>query len=322
MDEMDEMDLEQGVLPRPLPTGNELMSGPITTGGATRQEKEIEFIMDNIHGRIVSLRNDESFQKKKVAIFALSCFSAMGGVTLILFGLHLTVFFEKYSDNMVAIVFGSIFCAPMLYWVYFLFAPGREEVKKRRKIHIDRKDRRKPTLFNQLVEEARQSTEPPVRRIRVLAHIRKHDHPIVASTMLELCDAIHLQCGLAVERQLLRFEDEDLDIQLDKKLDVFYKMDDNSRVYVYNKGGVYTANSPLKQKKRRDILTNLHAVEGEDLDTPPMRNTNAGMDGRASTAGSNADESRKSANLKSSISDGRDSGRESKSGKGGISWAN
>lgn len=234
---------------RPLPTGNELMSGPITSGATTRQEKEIAFVMENIENRIQSLQNDEMFQTYKWLLFSISVFSAMVGVTLILFGLHMTYFFERYKGNTVAIVFGGIFCSPPLYWFYYLFVPSRQEKRRRRRIYIDRVDRRKPTLFNQLVEEARRFTEPPPRRIRVLAHIRKHDYPIVASTMQELTEAIAKQCGISVERQLLRYNDNDLEIHLKEKLDVYYGLDDNARIFVYNKGGYFTASSPLKQAR-------------------------------------------------------------------------
>lgn len=72
--------------------------------------------------------------------------------------------------------------------------------------------------------------------IRILAHIRKHDYPIVCSTMQELSNAIADQCGLTVERQLLRFNEKDLEMHLDEKLDEYYGMANNDRVYVYNKG--------------------------------------------------------------------------------------
>mmetsp|Transcript_4974 Transcript_4974/g.8106 ORF Transcript_4974/g.8106 Transcript_4974/m.8106 type:complete len:374 (+) Transcript_4974:108-1229(+) len=329
-------------LSRPLPTGNELMSGPIKEGGPTRQEKEIEFVMGNIEDRLTSLKNDENFTVKKWLLFSLSCFSLMGGVTLILFGFHMTFFFEKYDDNIVAVVFGSIFCTPVFYWFYWVFIPNKKEVKRRMKIHVDRADRRKPTLFNSLVEDARKATEPPVKRIRILAHIRKHDYPIVASTMLELCTAIQNQCGLAVERQLLRHNDVDLDIHLDKKLDVYYNLEDNSRVYVYNKGGYFTADSPLKKAKTMDLLKKLQAEEGEKSDggggPPGSRGSTAGgrtslNDGRSSmndgrSSMNDSSTPRKSGNssmngLKSAMSDSNrkslgEDGRPSTKGK--ISW--
>lgn len=254
------------------------MSGPITSGGQTRQEKEIEYVVESIETRLKSLRNDEYFQVRKSVTFSISVILAMGGVTLVLFGLHKTFFFQNYKNqptNIPALVFGGLFMSPMLYWFYYVFMPGKKEKKFRKKIAMDRRERNRPTLFNQLVEEARKATEPPPRRIRVITHIRKHDYPVVASTMGELVDAIANQCGLAVERQLLRYNEEDLEIHLDKKLDEHYGMDNNARIYVYNKGGFFTNDSPLKNARPRSDLLRMN----EDLEQGPDSPISAGGSG-------------------------------------------
>lgn len=314
-----------------LPTGNELMSGPISSGGVTRQQKEIEFVMNNIETRLESLKKDEGYQTHKALLFSICVCFAMGGVTLVLYGLHKTFFFEKYKNeptNIPALVFGGLFMCPMFYWFYYLYLPNKDEIRRRKRIAMDRKDRRKPTLFNQLVEEARKATEPPPRRIRILAHIRKHDYPIVASTMEELTDAIANQCGLAVERQLLRHNDVDLDIQLDKKLDVFYGLTDNDRVYVYNKGGFFTADSPLKKAKRVDIMHMNDEMERgearpETSGGRPSVSAGGGRPSLSQQGGRNSIGTAKSG-LKSAMSEGRESlsrdsiGSEKR--KGNISW--
>jgi cytochrome oxidase Cu insertion factor (SCO1/SenC/PrrC family) len=98
--------------------------------------------------------------------------------------------------------------------------------------------------------------------VRILAHIRKHDYPIVCSTMRELTDGITDECGLAIERQLLRFNDQDLELHLNEKVDEYYGMQHNDRVYVYNKGGYYTKTSPLKHE-RVSILQRLQEEANE-----------------------------------------------------------
>lgn len=306
---------------RPLPTGQELMSGPITSGAMTRQEKEIWFVMDNIETRLKSLQNDEKFQTYKWFLFALSVLSAMVGVTLILFGLHLTFFFERFKGNTVAIVFGAIFCSPVLYWFYYVFIPNRAERRKRRRIHIDRQDRRKPTLFNQLVEEARKFTEPPPRRIRVIAHIRKHDYPFVACTMQELMEAIANQSGIAIERQLLRYNDTDIEIHLNEKLDEFYGLDDNAKIFVYNKGGYFTADSPLKKARPGPDMMRMNEVmeNGEVQAVPGRVSFSAKNTGRPSVSqepGRSSMNGGSGAPLKSAMSSG---GRDSVQ-KSNISW--
>lgn len=131
------------------------MSGPIIEGGMTRQDKEIQFVMENIDNRLIHLKTDEIFEKYKVQLFSITLFIAMGGVTLILFGLHMTIFFEQYENrNIPAIVFGTLFIIPLCYWFYYLFLPNKDEKEKRRLILKARHNRRKPTLFNQMIIEA------------------------------------------------------------------------------------------------------------------------------------------------------------------------
>jgi len=250
-------------LPFTLPTGNELMSGPITTGGLTRQEKEIQYVMQNVENRLTHLKEDELFQTYKAQLFFCSLFIAIAGAVLILFGLHLTVFFQHLQDiNIPAIVFGSLMFTPLMYWFYYVFIPDKEEQIKRRLIHKHRHNRRKPTLFNQMIKEANKATAPEPKMVRILAHIRKHDYPIVCSTMRELTDGITDECGLAIERQLLRFNDQDLELHLNEKVDEYYGMQHNDRVYVYNKGGYYTKTSPLKHE-RVSILQRLQEEANE-----------------------------------------------------------
>lgn len=144
-------------IPHLLPStlGNELMSGPITTGGLTRQEKEIQYVMQNVENRLTHLKEDELFQTYKAQLFFCSLFIAIAGAVLILFGLHLTVFFQHLQDiNIPAIVFGSLMFTPLMYWFYYVFIPDKEEQVKRRLIHKHRHNRRKPTLFNQMIKEA------------------------------------------------------------------------------------------------------------------------------------------------------------------------
>ena len=119
-----------------LPTGNELMSTPIVEGGVPRQQKEIEFVMNNIETRLSSLKNDEGFQTRKWYLFSVCVIFAMGGVTLVLFGLHKTFFFEKYKNkpiNIPALVFGGLFMCPTFYWFYYVFIPTKVEKMRRKK---------------------------------------------------------------------------------------------------------------------------------------------------------------------------------------------
>lgn len=234
----------------PLPTGAELMSGPIVSGGETRKEKEINFLMQNVENRLTSLKIDVTYETYKVITFFGGLLSAIFGIMLVCLGFHVTPLFNKYqNDNIAAIFFGCCFCVPIIYWFVFVFLPKDKEKAKRRKIHRDRRERRKPTLFNEMVDEAKKKATPPPRKIKVLAHVRKHDYPITCSTWKEFCELLENATGLPVERQLIRYQDEDLEINLAMKLDEPpYNLDNGYRLHIYNKGGFFTEDAPIKQQ--------------------------------------------------------------------------
>jgi len=232
-----------------LPTGNQLMSAPIVKGGRTksRYEKEMEYVMTKIENKIHVIGMEENFQIYKWVLFIVGFSFALGGVVLICFGLHITVFFQQFQTiNYAALVFGGLFMIPLLIWLSFLFRPNPEERMKRKKIYADLRERKKPTFFNQMVKDAAIHAEPPVRVLHVVAHIRKKDYQIHCSNWSQFCEEIQKATGLPIERQLIRFKDEDLHItDLTKKLDVDYGIDDGDRLFVYNRGGFFTKDSPL-----------------------------------------------------------------------------
>jgi hypothetical protein len=193
----------------------------------------------------------------------LGLFSAMIGLMLILFGLGQTVFFETYDFNFIPIIFSFFFFLPCGFWVYYLCTPDKKEAEERRRIFIERRNRRKPTLFNELVENAKKANEPPPKKIRVLAHVRKKDYPIIACTMKDFCELVENATGLPIERQLLRFNDEDIIIKhLNMKLEDDFGVRENNRIYVYNKGGYFTRDSPIKKNQRElNILQQINAME-------------------------------------------------------------
>jgi hypothetical protein len=185
------------------------------------------------------------------------------GAVLLLYGLRITLLFASYPGyDYIAIVFGGIFSIPVLVWLRYMFLPNHADRIRRKKISYERKERRKPSLFNEMVDHAKKATEPPPRKIRVFAHFRKKDFPIVASTMKDFCEALEHQTALPIERQLLRFQDEDLNIDLTKKLDLHYGLDNGSRVYVYNRGGYRTHDSPVK-KQYEDLTADFNAKLNE-----------------------------------------------------------
>jgi hypothetical protein len=211
----------------------------------SQREKEIHYVMHNVQGRIKTLRADEMFQLTKWKYFIIALVFAMMGVTLICYGWQLTYFFEAVKGSDIAFGIGCALCFPMVMFFAFIFMPNRAERIRRRILHMEREERKRPSLFNQLADEAKKFATPPPRKVRVLAHFRKHDYPIVCSSWKEFCEEFESIHHLPIERQLIRFKGEDLEIDLSKKLDVDYGIDTGDRLYIYNKGGFWTKDHKL-----------------------------------------------------------------------------
>lgn len=232
-----------------LPTGNQLMSAPIVKGGRVKDkfEKEREFVVNKIDKKLKVIGMEEQFQLHKWILFVIGLAFALAGVVLVLYGFHTTVFFEMYQQiNIVAIVFGVLFTIPLFVWLVFLYFPNSEEKKNRRRIHIEHIERKKDTFFNKMAKEAEQYATPPDRVLEVIAHVRKKNYPIKCTSWWQFCNGVEKATGLPVERQLIRFNEEDLEI-----LDLKVKLEDcgitdGDKLYIYNRGGFFTKNSPLQ----------------------------------------------------------------------------
>jgi hypothetical protein len=234
-----------------LPTGNELMSRPIKTGGESRAEKEIDFVITTVRTKLDTLYKDQLFETGKLKFFLIALTSAFVGLILIFFGFGMTVLFDSYKDkdpNYIAIAFGGLFFTPMLWFFSYLCFPNKQQFTVRKKIKKDRRERRKPTLFNKMVDDAKKATEPPPRLIKVVARFRKQDFIIIGSTWKDFCEEFERQTSLPIERQLIRFNDEDLQIDLTKNLDKDYGLDNFSKVFVYNRGGLFTKQDPRRKQ--------------------------------------------------------------------------
>lgn len=234
----------------PQPTGNELMSGPISSGVVTRKQKELMYVLSNVTNRLEAISLEETLHRTRRKYFVACLIFGVGGMMLIFLGTRTTVLFNYYSGNYdpVALAFGCLFCLPMVIFILTIICPTREQRQKLKIIKVERKERKKETLFNDLVEKAKKHAEPPPRKIKVFAVFRKKEYPIVGSTMKDFCEALEHQTGLPIERQLIRYLDQDLEIHLSHSLIENYKLDNGARLFVYNKGGFRTADSPLKRE--------------------------------------------------------------------------
>lgn len=240
---------QEPTLPAGLPTGNDLMSGPISSGVVTRAQKETQFVLTNITHRLNVLVTQQDHDRFAIYYLILALLSGSVGTVLVLYGMRKSILFDFYDGHdYVAFGFGVFFFVPCFLWLVFLFCPTKSERELRRKLQNEDRDRKKPTLFNEMVNRAKKFSEPPTRKIRVDVIFRKKTYHVTASTMRDFCESVESQTGLPIERQLVRHFDEDLEVILEHKLDEHYHLDNGATLYVYNKGGFATADSPVKRQ--------------------------------------------------------------------------
>jgi hypothetical protein len=224
------------------------MSGPITSGAVSRKEKEVLYVVKNIDQRLSVINAKETFSTYKVKMFTVVLVCLLGGILLLLLGTHSTVLFQEYKFNPTAVVIGAFLCVPMLIWVGYMIYPPRLEHQRRRIIKVERKAGTAANLYETIAEQARKHAEPPPRRIKVYARLRKKDHVIIASTWQEFCEALENQTGLPVEQQIIKYRDEELQIDFKLRLDENYRLDNGDRLYIYNRGGFRIDESPVKKQ--------------------------------------------------------------------------
>lgn len=225
-----------------LPSGLELMSRPIVDPGATVKERELQFVLSTVSGRLYELTFDERFELRKGIYFIFGFLSSIIGVILILAGLHLTVFFEHLPFSIVTIVFGGVFMLPMLFWMFFVFIYPYvwwPEWHRRKQMHGLRKERKKPSLFNEMVGAAQEHAKPPIKLMRVKACFRANYYPLNVSDLRDFCNKLEQEIGLPAHQQLVKYKGVEI-FDPDLRLDDGYHIEPNDVIHVYNKGGFLT----------------------------------------------------------------------------------
>lgn len=231
-----------------LPTGAELMSTPIIEQSSpsgkkdkvlTRFEKEKAFIFHNVEKRLGMLVSDRSFQLSKSLWFWFGLLSAVVGIVLILKGFQATPLFQAYNFEIIEIAIGGVFCLPFIGWFLYIYAlPIVPSVRRRRaELHLQRKERKNPGLFNDMVRKAEEDSRPPVKKIRIYLLFRKKEFNVVAHTVQEMCEQIEYRTNLRPSQQLFKFKGEELFLPLDKILEDDLHIREGTRFDLYNRGG-------------------------------------------------------------------------------------
>eukprot|EP01039_Chlorochromonas_danica_P005015 gene5015-5507_t len=249
-------------------TGHDLMSTPITTGVLSRREKETQYVVGDIERRLKVLEAETVFSTYKVALFSVTFLSLIAGILLILVGTHTTVIFQALPLEPGVIAVGGLFCLPIFYWVKVVFLPNRLEYNQRKSIKMERQSSKSRNLFDQITNAAKKFAEPPPRRIKVFAVIRKKEYPIVASTWKSFCEEVENKTSLAIERQLVKFRDEEVKVDFKLKLDEHYGMDSGDKIFVYNRGGFDTQNSPIRKQYQEIVAAQAMENRGNSVSQP------------------------------------------------------
>lgn len=276
-------------------------------------------MVKDINKRLAALKAEEAFETYKVSYFTAALLFAMAGTLMILVGTSSTVLFAAEPYNPTLIAFGGLFCVPMLIWTKLMWWPSKPERMRRRLLRNERKSSKGPAVkvFDKITESARKFAEPPPRRIKVVANVRKKDIPVVASTWKSFCEEIEHQTGLPIERQIVKFRDEELKIDLKLKMDEDYGLDTGDRLFIYNRGGFTTSNSPIR--KQYEAMTTPAQVEKPEDD---LARSNSWMENAMQTArNSFRDKAKGQGQGKGNRDSQRGEGRPSFQKKGGtVSW--
>ena len=128
---------------------------------------------------------------------------------IIFAGLGYTHVFERNKFNLGVVIFGGAFGLPLFTWFIYVFISPllcKGIANARKIIHTKRKERKKPTLFNEMVEAAQEHTKPPIKYIRIVVLFKKKEYFFNVSTLEDLQQKFYEETGLAPHRQLIKYK--------------------------------------------------------------------------------------------------------------------
>jgi len=223
----------------PLQVQPEAKPGKKDTGGMTRFEKEKQFIIHHVNKRMGELNFENYFYLAKSVCFWVGFLFMLLGVVLIMKGNSLTPIFAADPFDLATIITGGCFCLPMLVWFMYVFClPIIPSVGRKRKLMREmRKERKNPSLFNQMVESAQEDSKPPVKMIRISLLFRKHVFSVSCHTVQEMCDAIEYRTGLRPGQQLFKYKNEEVTLPYEMILEDDLGIRDGTMFDLYNRGG-------------------------------------------------------------------------------------
>lgn len=232
----------------------------------SRAEKEMVFIVKNIADRLGNLAPEAKYEITKGICGIFTFLSLVLGTVLVLKGFSLTVIFASDDPDMNFVIAGAAFAAPCVVWFTYIFilpyipcGPCRRIREKRRFILEQRGERKKPSLFNEMVADANEHSKPPIIRTPLFATFRKKEYKVVCHTMEEFQEIFYFKTGVPPDRQLIKlrepdgssevfeFKPEEFILDLDNR-----GVRKNTMFWIYTKGG-YENDVMSKPELRMDI---------------------------------------------------------------------
>lgn len=217
----------------------------------SRAEKEMVFIVKNIADRLGHLAPEAKYEITKGLCAIATFLSLVLGTVLVLKGFSLTVIFASDDPDINFVIAGAAFGAPCVVWFIYIFiipyfpcGPCRRLRTQRNFILEQRSERKKPSLFNEMVADANEHSKPPIIRTTLYAMFRKKEYKIVCHTMEEFQEIFYFKTGVPPDRQLLKlrepdgssevfhFKPEDFILDLDSR-----GVRKNTMFWIYTKGG-------------------------------------------------------------------------------------
>jgi len=173
--------------------------------------------------------------------------STIVSVILFLYGFQLTPVFQGMGGSWSAVYAGGAFTAPLFYWLITLYFPNicccfqkcRKERDERREMHRLRKERKTPSLFNDMVKEAEERAKPPIKRIIIVAKMYLSYYRVKVATLEEFQIELAKLTGLEPHRQLIKLKGKEIHFP-ELRLDDGYGMNEYDELEVFNKGGYLT----------------------------------------------------------------------------------
>lgn len=230
--------------------------------------REREILIERAEEKISEAKESAGWSYHKYFAFVAAFFGSIIGTFMILFGLAKTVLFETFNQNYALAGCGGIFFTPWLYFIYLMFCAGRNERLRRKRINDQQRTRKKPSLFNNLLDEAenqrKNDTKPNL--IQLIAVIRggngqpQQKYSYAVTTLRTFCEFVEHDTGLPIHRQKILYKGHEL-IEYDMHMAEDYQLPRNSELHIFNRGKYMT---DLMERNKLFEKRTQTAIEIED----------------------------------------------------------